>query len=223
MSLLSTVVTFAVELRLAVVGSVKVHRSRMVAVGGFVPPSIIVASERLVRLSLLSRIGDHGSVDRLLALALHLSLVESVVDPHHELNVLGELAGAIHSGDFVLDVFLEALVELGDVSVVVPIQLGDDLSESRGVRGGRSLLLMLHELSFGRADFVRASESALELGFERLVALKDLSRVVLLSFLLLGQVVSHCGLEPRKCVTLEVTGDTHDLVGFGEEVPGVVL
>ena len=136
MSLLSTVVAFAIELWLAVVGSVKVHGSRMVAVGGLISPSIIVASERLVRLSLLSGVGDHGSVDRLLALALHLSLVESVVDPHHELNVLGELAGAVHSGDFVLDVFLEALVELGDVGVVVLIQFRDDLSESRGVRGG---------------------------------------------------------------------------------------
>ena len=75
-------------------------------------------------------------MDRLLAFALYPSLVESVIDPHHELNVLGELAGAIHSGDFVLYVFLEALVKLGDVSVVVPIQFGDDLSESRGVRGG---------------------------------------------------------------------------------------
>ena len=121
MSLLPTVVALAVELRLAVVGSVKVHGSRMVAVGGLVSPSIIVASERLVGLSLLSGVGDHGSVDRLLALALHLSLVESVVDPHHELNVLGELAKAIHSSDFVLNVFLKALVELGDVSVVVLI------------------------------------------------------------------------------------------------------
>lgn len=135
-SLLSTVVAFAVELGLAMVGSVKVHWSCGVAVGCLISPSIVVASERLVRLSLLSRVSDHGSVDRPLALALHLSLVESVVDAHHELNLLGELAGAIHSGDFVLYVFLEALVELGDVGVVVPIQLGDNLSESRGVRGG---------------------------------------------------------------------------------------
>ena len=60
-------------------------------------------------------------MDRLLALALHPSLVESVIDPHHELNVLGELARAIHSGDLVLDFVLKTLVELGNVGFVILI------------------------------------------------------------------------------------------------------
>ena len=51
------------------------------------------------------------------------------------------------------------------------------------VRGSGSFLLVLHELSFGRADFVWAPEGALKLSFERLVALKDLFRVALLGFL----------------------------------------
>ena len=45
---------------------------------------------------------------------------------------------------------------------------------------------MLHKLAFGGADFVRASEGALKLSFERLVALKDLLRVALLGFLFVG-------------------------------------
>ena len=119
MSFLATVVAFALELGLAVVGSVKVHGSRMITVGGLVPPSFVVTSERLIRLSLLSGVGDHGLVDRLLSLTLHLSLVESVVDAHHELDVLYELAKAIHSGDLVLNLVLKTLVELGNIRVVV--------------------------------------------------------------------------------------------------------
>ena len=42
---------------------------------------------------------------------------------------------------------------------------------------------MLYKLSFGRADFVRASKGTLKLSFERFVALKDLFRVVVLGFL----------------------------------------
>ena len=57
----------------------------------------------------------------LLSLALHLSLVESVIDPYHELNILGKLAKAIYSSDFVLNIFLKTLVELGDISVVILI------------------------------------------------------------------------------------------------------
>ena len=82
---------------------------------------------------------------------------------------------------------------------------------------------MLYKLSFGRADFVRASKGALKLSFERLVTLKDLPRIVFLGLFFLGQVVSHRGFEPREGITLKVTGDIYDLVGFGKEVPGVVL
>ena len=73
-------------------------------------------------------------MDRLLSLTLHPSLVQSVVDTHYELDVLGELARAVHSGDLVLNLVLETLVELGDIGVVVLIQLGDDLAESSSVR-----------------------------------------------------------------------------------------
>ena len=60
-------------------------------------------------------------MDRLLAFALHPSLVESVIDPHYELNILGELARAIYSSDLVLNFVLKALVELGDICFVVLI------------------------------------------------------------------------------------------------------
>ena len=93
----------------------------MIAVGGLISPSIIITSERLSKLSLLSSVSIHGFVDRLLALTLHLSLVESVIDAHHELDILGELARAIHSSDLVLDFFLETLVELGDIGIIVLI------------------------------------------------------------------------------------------------------
>lgn len=67
----------------------------MIAIGGLVSPSIIVTSERLSRLSLLSSVSIYRFIDRLLALTLHLSLVESVIDAHHELDILEELVKAI--------------------------------------------------------------------------------------------------------------------------------
>ena len=121
MSLLSVVIIFAVELRLTIIGSVKVYKSRIVTVRGLIPLSIIITSERLVRLSLFSRVSDYRFIDRLLALTLYLSLVESVIDPYYELNILGELVKAIYSSDFVLNIFLKALVELGDISVIILI------------------------------------------------------------------------------------------------------
>ena len=72
------------------------------------------------------------------------------------------------------------MVELGNVGVIVLIQLRDDLSESGGVRYGGPLLLILYKLSFGRTDFVRTAESSLKLGLERLVALEDLLYIVFL-------------------------------------------
>ena len=87
-------------------------------------------------MSLPSGVSDYRSVDKLLSFTLYLSLVESVIDAYYELDVLGELTRAIYSGDFVLDFLLETLVELGDIGVIVLIEFRDDLSESRGVRGG---------------------------------------------------------------------------------------
>ena len=89
-----TVEAFALEglLRLAVVCSVKVHWAFMVAIGCLVSPSIVVASERLTSVSLLSGVSNYRLVDRLLSLTLHPSLVESVIDTHHELNIVCELA-----------------------------------------------------------------------------------------------------------------------------------
>ena len=84
-------------------------------------------------------------------------------------------------------------------------------------------MLVLHELSFGRADFVRASKGALKLGFERFVALKDLLRVVVLGFLFASQVVSHRRFELRERVARKVSGDAHDLVRFVRKARGVVL
>ena len=72
-------------------------------------------------MSLLSGVSDYRSIDRLLALTLYLSLVKSIIDTHYELNILGELAKAIYFNDLILDIFLKALVELGDIGVVVLI------------------------------------------------------------------------------------------------------
>ena len=82
---------------------------------------------------------------------------------------------------------------------------------------------MLYKLSFGRADFIRASKGALKLSFERFVALKDLLRVVVLGFLFASQVVSHRRFELRERVAREVSGDAHDLICLGREASGVVL
>ena len=45
---------------------------------------------------------------------------------------------------------------------------------------------MLHELSFGRTNFIGASKGALELGFERLVASEDCFGLILLELLFIG-------------------------------------
>ena len=47
MSFLTIVIVFALELRLTVVGNVKVYRSRIVTVGCLVSLSIVITSERL--------------------------------------------------------------------------------------------------------------------------------------------------------------------------------
>ena len=117
-------------------GSVKVYRSRIVTIRGFASLSVIVTSDRVIRLSLPSGVSDYRSVNRLLSLTLYLSLVESVIDTYYELDILGELTRAIYSGDFVLDFLLKTLVKLGDIGVIVLIEFKDDLSESRGVYGG---------------------------------------------------------------------------------------
>lgn len=60
-------------------------------------------------------------MERLLALTLHLSLVESVINAYYELDVVGELARTIHSGDLVFYLFLKTLVELGNVGIIILI------------------------------------------------------------------------------------------------------
>ena len=121
MSLLSIVIIFAIELRLTIIGSVKVYKSRIVTIKGLISLSVIIISERLVRLSLLSGVSDYRSVNRLLTFTLYLSLVESVIDPHYELNILGKLIKAIYFNDFVFNIFFKALIELSDISVVILI------------------------------------------------------------------------------------------------------
>ena len=121
MSLLSTVIVFAIELWLAIVSSVKVYRSRIITIGGLVLLSVVVTSDKVVKLSLPSGVSDHGSVDKLLALTLYFSLVESIIDTYHELDIFGELAKAIYSGDLVLNFFLKTVVELSNVGVIVLI------------------------------------------------------------------------------------------------------
>lgn len=71
-----------------------------------------------------------------MSLTFYLSLVESVIDAHYELDIVRELARAIYSSDLVLDLVLKTLVELGNIGIVILIQLRDDLSESRSVRNG---------------------------------------------------------------------------------------
>ena len=76
---------------------------------------------------------------------------------------------------------------------------------------------MLHELSFGRADFVRASKGALKLGLERLVALEDLLYVVFLKRFRVSQVVSYSRFELGECVALKVAGDIYNLIRVVKE------
>ena len=88
------------------VGSVKVYRSYIVTIGCLIPLSVVVTSEGLVRVSLLSGISNYRFINGLLSLTLYLSLVESVIDTHYELDIFGELARAIYSGDLVLNFVL---------------------------------------------------------------------------------------------------------------------
>ena len=118
------------------VNSVKVYRSRIVTIGGFASLSVIVTSDKVIRLSLPSGVNDYRSVDRLLSFTLYLSLVKSVIDTYYELDILGERTRAIYFSDFVLDFLLKTLVELGDIGVIVLIEFRDNLSESRGVYSG---------------------------------------------------------------------------------------
>ena len=121
MSLFPIVIIFAVELRLIIVSNIKVYKSRIVTVRGFISLFIIITSERLIRLSLLSGVSDYKFINRLLAFTLYLSLIKSVIDTHYKLDIFGELAKAIYSSDLILNVFLKTLVELGDIGVVILI------------------------------------------------------------------------------------------------------
>ena len=121
MSFFPAVITLALEFGLVIVSYVKVYGSRIITVGGLVPPSVVVTSDKVVRLSLPSGVSDYRSVDRLLALTLHLSLVKSIIDTYHELDIFKELAKAIYSSDLVLNFFFKTLVELGDIGVIVLI------------------------------------------------------------------------------------------------------
>ena len=93
----------------------------MITVGGLIPLSFVITSERLIRLSLLSGVSDYRLIDKLLSLTLYLSLVESIINTYYKLDILGELARAIYSSDLVLDFFLKTLVELGDISIIILI------------------------------------------------------------------------------------------------------
>ena len=121
MSLLFIVIIFAVEFRLIIVSNVKVYKSYIVVIKGLISLFIIIISERLIRLSLLSGVSDYKSIDKLLAFTLYLSFIKSVIDPYYELNILGELIKVIYFSDFILNIFLKALVELSNIGFVILI------------------------------------------------------------------------------------------------------
>ena len=75
----------------------------------------------MVRLSSFSGVSDYRLIDRLLALTLYLSLIETIIDTDDKLDVLGELAKSIYPSDFILNILLKTLVKLGDISVIVLI------------------------------------------------------------------------------------------------------
>ena len=72
----------------------------------------------MVRLSSFSGVSDYRLIDRLLALTLYLSLIETIIDTDDKLDVLGEIIGSIYFSDLVLNIFLKSLVELGDIGIV---------------------------------------------------------------------------------------------------------
>ena len=121
MSLLLIVIVLAIELRLTIVSSVKVYRSYIVTIGGLIPLSVVVISDKVVRLSFPSSVNDYRSVDKLLALTLYFSLVESIIDTYYKLDIFGELAKAIYSSNLIFNFFFKTLVELGNISIIVLI------------------------------------------------------------------------------------------------------
>ena len=121
MSFLFIAIIFVIELRLIIVSSIKVYKSRIVIIKGLIPLFIIIISERLIKLSLFSGVSNYRFINKLLAFTLYLSFIKSVIDPYYELNILGELAKAIYSSDFVFNIFFKALIKLSDINVVVLI------------------------------------------------------------------------------------------------------
>ena len=121
MSFLLIVIVLVIELRLIIVSSVKVYKSYIVIIKGLIPLSVVVTSDKVVKLSLPSSVSDYRLINKLLTFTLYFSLIKSIIDTYYELNILGELAKAIYFSDFVLNFFLKTLVELGDISVIVLI------------------------------------------------------------------------------------------------------
>ena len=113
MSLFSIVIVIPVEgsLKLIIVRYVKVYKSFIITVRGFILLTVIVSSDKVVRLPSLPGVSSYRLIDRLLALTLYLSLIKTVIDTYNELDILGELVKSIYSSDFVLNIFLKAVVE----------------------------------------------------------------------------------------------------------------
>ena len=76
MSFLFIVIVFAVELRLTIISNVKVYKSYIVIIRGLISLSIIITLKRLVKLSLLFKVNDYKSINKLLAFILYLSLIK---------------------------------------------------------------------------------------------------------------------------------------------------
>ena len=123
MSLFSIVIVIPVEgsFKLTIVRYVKVYRSFIITVRGLILLIIIVSSDKVVRLSSPPGVSSYRLIDKLLALTLYLSLIKTVIDTYNKLDILGKLVKSIYSSDFILNIFLKALVKLGDISVVILI------------------------------------------------------------------------------------------------------
>jgi hypothetical protein len=122
-SLFSIIIVIPVErsLKLIIVRYVKVYKSFIITVGGLILLTVIVSSDKVVRLPSFPGISSYRPIDKLLALTLYLSFIKTVIDTYNELDILGELVKSIYSSDFVLNIFLKAVVKLSDISVVVLI------------------------------------------------------------------------------------------------------
>ena len=89
MSFLTIVIIFALELRLTIVSSVKVYKSRIVTVRYLISLFIVILLKRLTGLLFLSGVSSYRLIERLLSFTFYLSFIKSVNDSYYKLYIIG--------------------------------------------------------------------------------------------------------------------------------------